>query len=450
MKVAVVGAGWAGLSAAVELTAAGAQVTVFESARQPGGRARQVLWDDQPLDNGQHLLVGAYTATLDLLTRIGVDPETRLLRLPLQVDAPGHFSLRLPRIPAPLHAAAGLLMAHGATLADKCSAIRLMDRLRRKGFRLERDTTVAAWLDAAGQRSALRRHLWDPLCLAALNTPPATASAQVFANVLRDTLGAGRTATDFLIPRRDLGSLLPEPAVRWLKAQGASVRLSTRVHAIMRADPAAAYPNGSGGWQLVAGFDEAQAVARYDALIIATPVRAAAGLLAGIPGGQALNGQLSQFTFEPIGTVYVRYPPATRLPGPLLALPGPIGQWVFDRGQFSGTPGLLAHVLSASGPWADMDNRDLGEVLHTELAALVPGLPPAEASFAIREQRATYACVPGLRRPDNRTPLPGLWLAGDYTAGDYPATLEMAVRSGRDAARGVLTERAPDGLDAGY
>lgn len=432
-RVAVIGAGWAGIAAAVTLAAAGTPVTLFEAGRQPGGRARRVELDGLPVDNGQHLLIGAYAATLALMRQVGVEPAAVLARLPMRMLVPGVFDLRLPRLPAPLHSATGLLLARGADLREKWAALRAMRALQANGYRLAADTTLAAWLNATGQHGALRRYLWEALCLAALNTPAARASAQIFANVLRDTLGATRDATDFLLPTVPLDELLPTPAVRWLDARGTRLRLACRVAGVRAV--------AGDGWHVEAGEDRET----FTAVIVAVAPQHVPALLPASPALTGLHATLAAFAWEPIATVYARYPPGTRLPERILALPGPLAQWVVDRGALAAeahgpADGLFAHVLSASDDWQALADDELAAALHRELASCLTGLPAPLGQRVLREKRATFACVPQLARPANATALPGLWLAGDYTASDYPATLEAAVRSGIAAARGVLGE----------
>ncbi|MBI2275746.1 MAG: FAD-dependent oxidoreductase [Dechloromonas sp.] len=404
MKVAVIGGGWAGIAAAVELTAGGAQTTVFEAGRVFGGRARAVSLDGRTLDNGQHILLGAYRETLALMRRIGADPDRLLDRRPLQVRGPSGFRLALPKLPAPLNVAWGLLSAQGAGLGEKLATAWWMEGVKRRRFKLPQDTTVAHWLDAAGQTGCLRRHLWEPLCLAALNTPVERASAQLFANVLRDSLGSSRQAdTDLLLPRSDLGSVLPEPAGRWLSANGAGLRTGHRVKSIAPSETAIAIDGEP-----------------FAAAILATAPQHAAGLW---PAAAIADA------YEPIATVYLQYAPDTVLPFPLLNLGGKFGQWVVDRGN-----GLLACVQSGHGAWEALDDAILTATLQAELA--LPG--PVVWRKVIREKRATFACHPGLRRPDMATTSRRLVLAGDYTWSDYPATLEGAVRSGLRAARHLL------------
>jgi len=431
MKVAVVGGGWAGLAAAVELATAGASVTVFEAARQLGGRARSVALGEHTLDNGQHILVGAYRETLRLMKSVGADPEQLLKRLPLELNFPGRrphaFRLRLPRLPAPLHVAIGLFSARGASLGEKIGAVRFMRFLQAADYRLDADCTVSELLDRHAQRGSLRRHMWEPLCLAALNTEPDKASAQIFANVLRDSLGGGRAETDLLLPTADLDRLFPLPAGEFIRARGGKICLSTRVDHI--------------------GNDHTISGEAFARIIVAVAPQHAASLLAPHSATAGVAALLAGYAYEPIGTVYLGYPPALKLPFPMLGLDGgakdKLGQWVFDRGPLGGLPGVMGFVLSARGAWDERDNEALSAALHGELeSALQRELPQPRWHQVIRERRATFSCRPDLPRPSAGTSSPDLWLAGDYVCADYPATLEGAVRSGIAAARGALASRA--------
>jgi squalene-associated FAD-dependent desaturase len=427
MRAAIVGGGWAGLSAAVELAQAGVRVTLFEAAKQLGGRARSVEVQGQRLDNGQHILLGAYRETLRLMQQVGADPARLLRRLPLELHFPGSqptpFQLRLPPLPSPWHLAAGLFAARGAALAEKIAAARCLRALQRTGYRIGDDCTVAAWLDRHGQHGSLRAHLWEALCLAALNTRPEQASAQIFVNTLRDTLGSGRGATDLLLPAADLDQVFPAAAARFIGARGGEIRRSTRVET-MTNGPAI---DGE----------------RFDAVVIAVAPQHAAALLAPHPETAAVTALLAAYRFEPIATVYCGYPPQVGLPFPMLglgqSLPGQVGQWVFDRGALCGTPGVLSFVLSGHGAWERLDNRALAATLQRELAAaLHTHLPPLLWQQVIRERRATFSCRPALPRASVHSGLAGCWLAGDHVCAEYPATLEAAVKSGVAAAREIL------------
>ncbi len=415
-SVTIIGAGWAGLTAACELAAQGTRVTVFEAGPNPGGRARGFARNGLQLDNGQHILLGAYRETLRLMRQVGLREDDILLRLPLRLYFPHHLDLDTPRLPAPLHLLAGLLTATGLNTGERWAALRLMTRLRLVNYRLSEDTTVAQLL--ADQPQKLIRLLWEPLCLAALNTPLEQASAQVFLNVLRDSFSHARADSDLLLPRTDLSTLFPMAAMRFIEAHGGKIRLATRATSIETA-PDGIMVNGE----------------RFSHLVCAVAPHAVAGLLGHVVEMSETLNMLNQFSYQPIATVYLQYPAQTRLDFPMLGMTGGHAQWVFDRGALCGQPGLLSCVISADGPHMALDHDALAEAAHAELQALLGPLPNPEWTQVIVEKRATFACVPHLQRPAVATPHPRIFLASDYTAGDYPATLEGAVRSGVQCAQ---------------
>lgn len=420
-QVAVIGAGYAGLAAAVELAASGVAVDVFEASRTLGGRARAIEVEGMALDNGAHILAGAYTETLRLMNLVGA-PADGLLRLPLHLEFPGRFRLHAPRLPAPLHLAWALLTAQGLRWSDKFAAIAFMRRQQGNGFRLAKDTTVSDLI--ATQPVAVRCFLWEPLCIAALNTAPAQASAQVFLNVLRDSLAAGRAASDLLLPATDFSSLFPEPAARFVQEHGGQVLRGTRIESIRSAeDGYALHGHGS-----------------YAQIVLAVAPQHVQSLVSELPELAPLVAQLDGYTWEPIVTCYLAYPESIRLPQPMLGLIAGTAQWLFDRGQTHGQPGLIAAVISASRRHREIEPQALADEIHAEIARLVPHLPAPRWSRVITEKRATFACTPAVPRPLTLTPLTGFFLAGDYVAGDYPATIEGAVRSGIAAARKVLDQ----------
>ncbi|MQA37201.1 hydroxysqualene dehydroxylase HpnE [Rugamonas aquatica] len=440
-SVAVIGGGWAGCAAAVELARAGYKVTLFEAARTLGGRARRIETDQRHLDNGQHILLGAYSATLRLMKLAGVDRDQALLSLPLQMRYPpgtGGMDFLAPRLPAPLHLALALLRAQGLERADKLSLARFSTTARWMGWRLHTDCTVSELLERFDQTPRLIQLMWRPLCLAALNTPPERASAQIFLNVLRDSLGAKRSASDMLLPRADLSALLPEAAGALVEAHGGSIRTGAKVRALRSIEGRL--------WQLdISGAAVGGNWSTYfSGVVLATGASQAAALLHEIPDcdTSTVCSQLIAFESEAITTCYLQYDTATRLDLPFFALLDDPdnhqwGQFVFDRGQLdAGQAGLLAVVISASGSAAAQSQDLLAEAVAVQLAVAFqrPELGRPQWFKVITEKRATYACTPGLLRPSNDSGLPGLAIAGDYTAGDYPATLESAVRSGVAAA----------------
>lgn len=418
--VAVVGGGWAGLACAVKLAEAGLPVHLYEAAKQLGGRARRVDWEGIAIDNGQHLLVGAYRETLGLFGMLGT--QAFLERRPLELRVPG-FRLRLPRLPAPLNLAAGLAFARGLHWRDKLAAARLMHYLKERAFRLPRDEAATTFLSRQQQPANLVDKLWGPLCVAALNTPVETASAQVLCNVLRDSLAGERADSDLVLNRADLGLLLPDAAAAFIAGKGGRVTTSCKVERLL-------VENGS--WRL-AGPDTL-----YGRVVVASSPARLPDLLAGLAGARPVLEQVSALAWQPILTLWLRFSEPVRFPFPMLGLGGGQAPWAFERNDLH--PGLVAIVVSAEGPHLAKPEEALREHYLELLAAQLGPLPPLLDWKRIVEKRATFACVPHLQRPENLTPLPGLYLAGDYTAGDYPATLEGAVRSGVKCARLILRD----------
>jgi squalene-associated FAD-dependent desaturase len=472
-NVAIIGGGWAGMAAAVAATQAGHHVTVFEASHALGGRARVIsgshastLPDGKPvsLDNGQHILIGAYSETLKLMQTVGVNLEKALLRLPLTLQFPDKTGLKLPDWPAPwivgLDAAWGILTAKGWTWGDKLALLRAASGWQRGGFTCSQHLSVFQLCERSSPRITPRvmAELIEPLCLSALNTPMAGASAQVFLRVLQDAMFSPNTevkvkidekttntvtygSANLLIPTRDLSNLFPHPAAAWLVKHGCNVLLGERVESID-------YCNA--GWQISATTVQ-QA---FDAVILAgSPSNMA---LAGINIAYKATNNIAKelehllrrevldwqnsanaLRYEAIATVYA-YSKGVKLSQPMLALRSDSGedaqnpaQFVFDRGQLGGETGLLAFVISASQ----------GERLALQEKVIAQGkaqlnLPDLQPIQTIIEKRATFACTPDLKRPSNQI-APGLLVCGDYVAGPYPATLEGAVRSALQAIRAI-------------
>lgn len=427
--VAVIGAGYAGLACAVELARRGVHVTVFERSHTLGGRARVVPKELQwRVDNGQHILIGAYGELTRLLRLTGGSPR-QLEHMPLTLHVPGRLHLKAAGLPAPLHLAVGLLRASGLSWADRLAMLRMMRSLKRKGFRVAAELTVANLLRETRQPPALIELIWEPLCVAALNTPITEASAQVFANVLRDSLASGAAASELLIPRVDLSELFPVPAARFLATRRGKLRTGDAITAIRPVE---------GGFSLEG--DPGSQPWRY--VVVATAPYHAAPLLASTGNCDRLAAQIEALPHEPIVTVYLALGRGQSLPEIMIGLvngdvEGP-AQWAFDRGRLGGPEGLVACVISAQGPHESLPRDELILATHAQLERqLGRRLPAPEWSQVIVEKRATIACRPGLLRPGIHTPLPGLYLAGDYVESEYPATLESAVRSGLACAEAI-------------
>lgn len=434
--IAVVGAGWAGLAAAARLRRAGRAVRVYEAAAAPGGRARRI---DHPglglsLDNGQHILLGAYAGTLALMRELGVDPGQALLARDLALrSADGSLSLRFWSLPPPLHRLGVLLGSHGL---DGWRGRRHLSRVFRAldPDRVDPSATVSDWLTGLGCPPGLMSRLWEPLCLAAMNTPAHAAQARLFAQVLADSLASGPAASRILIPRDGLHALWPARACAML----GNDLLRRRVRAVA--------PDPAGGWR-VDGES-------HERVILAVPVTEARRLLAPLPGAADFLDGWAGCAHSAIGTLTLRLVRPWNSGHPMLLLRDEPahdawGQWLFDRSASARTDAdrrLIHIIIGTADRYAGRDPARIaagviGQIRAQAAAGSHPPLPEIETHALVTERRATFDAVPGLRRPGATTPWPGLLLAGDWTDTGYPAVLEGAVRSGLRAADEALEPR---------
>lgn len=401
------------------------------------------------LDNGQHILIGAYTACLGLMRHLGVAPESLLQRVPLALRAPDGTGLALPPAP-PGHPRAlpraralwGLLRARGWRWPERWHAARSLGQWLQPGFRCPPDWTVAQL--CAGLPGIVVESLLEPLCVAALNTPIEQASASVFLRVLRDALlgpaADGYAPSDLLLPRADLSRLLPDAAQAYLVARGHALILGARVTVL---EPLRA----SAGWRVHVRSGQHW---ESEAVVLATPPWDSARLLQTLPNDSPHRCTAARWAacasalpHQAIATVYLRPPPGWRWPGtaPLLRLAPPHAapaQFVFWREDPASGQGILAFVASAPKPEL-LQARGLLTTQVLAQARHALGIEGATLLQTVVEKRATFACTPWVERPPTRI-APGLVAAGDAIAGPYPATLEGAVRSGLAAVRALADE----------
>lgn len=434
MNVAVIGAGWAGLAAAVALKQSGAQVTVFEASGTPGGRARGVN-DSQlgTIDNGQHLMLGAYAESLALIKQLSPKRSEHelLLRVPLTLEsADGSFRLCAPRLIAPLHLVWGLSFARGLTISERASALRMAGLIRLKGWQAPANQSVRALLDQYKQSDTLIRKIWEPLCLAALNTPLEQACAQLFLNVLRDGLGGTRSGSDLIVPRVDLSTLWPTAAAQHVSMRVRHIVRNLQIHED--------------------GVDVDQE--RFDACVLAVPPYAARRILAECLDDRnaavtTLRQRLEGFDYRAIATLTLQLEKSWSTPVPMMMLDEnsalhQYGQWIFSRPDHSDQ---VTVVVSDAPDLLKIDRDVLVEAISTQIRTqcqhhpnAIDTLPPVIHHRLIVEKRATFDARVGLHRPSATSPWPRLTLAGDWTDTGYPAVLEGAVRSGLRAAKILL------------
>jgi hydroxysqualene dehydroxylase len=487
--VAIVGAGWAGLSAAITCIAAGKSVALLDAAPQAGGRARHlsVQFSDElqvDLDNGQHLLIGAYTSCAAKMKQVNAQPLHRN-GLSLQTEAGIFLKSEAPNtpfakwldamLPAMHKRGLSFLQAKGLSMADKIAVITALARLSvgRKtacwdGY-CQKNETVEALLERLKQPQSLLQNFWNPLCIATMNTLPKQADAATFCRVLRDTFGNPIfQASDFLLPASHLGASFPEPAIEWLQARGCNVQLRTNVTKITRTSTAS---------RNFAINDVIEA----KKLILATPPNNAHRLLKTliedafdqdpITGLKRLTHltPLTSFAYLPIATVYL----AWELPALVEPLIEPIhdiiptiymlndspnnarpGQWLFNRGTVLTKTKQFALASVVVSAWDGSINLEvLSEQVKQQVASIANlKLPLADFAKAIVDKKATLACTPDrpklfgdyLQTFTNKQDQLGskvfenIFLAGDYCYPLYPATLEGAVRSGEFSAQLAL------------
>lgn len=426
-NIAIIGGGCAGLSAAATLVDRGFQVTVFEASSQLGGRARTVLVENNSLmhllDNGQHILLGAYRETLALLNKVGVDENEAFLRAPLQIkmqstSEKSTFSLKSAHyFPAPLNLLFGLLTCKGLSFSERIAAIKLMMHVKSTHYQITKDTPLEEFLVNHQQTVRLIEMLWEPLCLAALNTPIAIASTRIFLNILRDSFSGSKKNSDFLLPRLDLSKIIAQPLSHYIQSKGGEIRLN---------NPVSGLELEGDGFNL----ETKDGKTFFSQVIIALSPTRVDKLIEALPKLQNILLQTQTYSFQPIYTIYLQYSPETKLPFVMTGLTNMIGQWIFDRGQLCEQNGLMAVVVSAKGRHQLLSQDELALKVAKELSQAFSELSKPLWHKVIAEKRATFSCVANLARPSNKTAQPNLYLAGDYTYAEYPATIEAAVRSG--------------------
>lgn len=448
-KVAIIGGGVAGLTAAATLAERGFSVMLFEASSQLGGRARTVVVENNNLmhllDNGQHILLGAYRETLALLQKIGVQEDSSFMRLPLQVNMQSAsvklasktnmrsvFLLKSAHyLPAPLNLLLGFLTCKGLNFSERFKAIQMMRMLKKTHYKIINDIPLKDYLAQHKQTERLVTMLWEPLCLAALNTPLESASTRVFLNILHDSFASNKNASDFLLPLSDLSKILSQPLARFIQAKHGTIKLNQRIRSITE---------HSGADKTGFTLETSATKFEFSHVIVAVSSARVSALLASLPKLKNTLSHTEQYTFEPIYTVYLQYSLDTKLPHVMSGLTDSLGQWVFDRGQLCGQDGLIAVIISTKGRHQKITQDELALRIARELHVVYPHLQKPLWHKVIAEKRATFSCDANLYRPTNKTAQTNLFLAGDYTYADYPATIEGAVRSGLACATLIMNQ----------
>jgi hydroxysqualene dehydroxylase len=440
--VIVIGGGFAGLSAAAALAERGARVLVLEARAQLGGRATAFTdrVTGELVDNGQHVMFGCYRQTLAFLQRVGASDRVRMqpsLELVCYDAMRRRSVLRCPRLPAPLHLLAGVMMWDALPWGDRLSALRAAwpivsarrELTRQLGQPSGGRETVQQWLDAHGQGKMLQEWLWHPLAVAALNQLPEHAAAAPFVRILAEMFAPDASSASLVLPTVPLHEMYAEPARRYVEARGGAVRTSALARITV---------DGR----------------RVDRVEVRGERFAAHTVIAAVPWfhlrslfGQRAPQQLDDVLAAvdamepmPIVTVNLWYD-RTVMHESFAGLPGRVMQWVFDkRIAFGGSASHLSLVSSGATDIVSRTNDELSDLAAREVEASLPGARgvwPVRATV-VREKQATFSLAPGQPvRPATRTAVDNLLLAGDWTETGLPATIEGAVVSGHNAAGAI-------------
>ena len=441
MKAVVVGGGLAGITAAIALGQAGADVTLLEAKPRLGGATMSFTRDGLVVDTGQHVYLRCCTAYRGLLDRLGMAAHAPLQRrFDVPVLTPSRRTrLRRNRLPAPLHLLPTLARYPLLSFSERSRVSLAALAMRRvdPANPATDEVRFGDWLAAHGQDERARRALWDLFSVASLNIPGDDATLALAATVVRTGLLGDSGAADIGVPALSLGELHGAAAARLLGKLGATVRPNTKVAAIE------ASGEGPGEFLVrLARGEDPDEVIRADAVVLAVPHEAAARLIpAGALPAATVDGWAG-LGAAPIVNVHVIYDRKVMDMPFAAAVDSPV-QWVFDRTRISGMHArgddgqYLAISLSAADEYVDVPAAELREQFVPALADLFPAAREATVTefFVTRERRATFRQVPGTARlrPQAATALPGLVLAGSWTDTGWPDTMEGAVRSGLNA-----------------
>jgi squalene-associated FAD-dependent desaturase len=441
--VVVVGAGFAGLTAAVALAERGARVLVLEARPGLGGRATAFVDPEtgETVDNGQHVLIGCYHETFRFLRTIGTESLIQIddaLEVEFVERSGVRSRLRTAGLPPPWHLVGGLARWTALSLRDRLAALRLGPVIRRArgehaaGRPLtaaRADETVDAWLRRHGQTPRLVELLWEPLAVAALNQPITTAAAPPFVRVLAQMFGGTRRDAAIALPRVPLDALYAKPAAAWLAARGSEVHSNALARIVCDGDRVSRVEWRGGS-------------APAGKVVCAVPWHALSRTLNPVPASmEAVVGRASALASSPIVTVNLWLDRAVT-DVPFVGLPARTMQWVFDkRLAFGASASHLSLVSSGAEAIVARTNPDLVELAMAEVREALPVAAKASLvrSTVVRERNATFSLAPGQPdRPGTETVVKGLWLAGDWIDTGLPATIESAVVSGYRAAAAAV------------
>ena len=443
IRPVIIGGGFAGLSAAVQLAAQGLQPLVLEARPHLGGRAYSFTdgATGEQIDNGQHAMMGCYTHALAFLERIGATRKLvrqSNLRVAMAERGGGAGVIACPALPGPLHMIKAVLGYRLLGRRDRWRAllggVRIRGLYRRAPARLVA-STVAELLATLGQSAHAQASFWNPVAIATLNETPARASAAPFAAVLARAFFGARRDSQFVLPRVGLSELYTDDARRFIETHGGRVELRAAVAQLDLRDGRIAAVSLRDGRRIAT-----------DACIAAVPPPALAAVVPEPLRDVAPFRTLGGFVGSPIVSIHLWLDRPVFQPD-FLGLLGTTTQWIFNRSALRGEPNggqSLSAVISAGHEVVDWDNARIAATAIDDLQAVVPAARAAQVtrSVVVRERNATISNTPAAERlrPSAHTPIANLFLAGDWTATGLPPTIESAAASG-DRAAALLVER---------
>jgi len=450
--VIIIGGGFAGLSAGVALAEKGLRVALLESKPALGGRAYSFADSESGdfVDNGQHVLMGCYTETLDFLGRIGAANDLVFhqdLEIEMLDRGGARAMLRTAHLPGPFHMSTGLLRYRHLTIGQRLRVLiggfKLLAMQRRNPSTLQK-MTVAQLMDALSQSDRARQAFWYPLSIATLNDEPEVSSAALLAEVLQRAFFSRRADSAFVYSRVGLSDLYCTRAAGFIERSGGTVSTRTPVESIEFENGCAARVKLRDGTRLSAAN-----------IVCAVPSHQVAKLLPASLRNDRFFAPIAELQSSPIICVHAWFDRDVT-DAAFVGFIGTTTQWLFNKRRIfelhgERHPGYLSFVISGARKLIDRSNEELLDIVMKDLKTMIPASSGAKLTRALvlKEKQATMAPAPDSYRlrPTTRTPISNLFLAGDWVQTGLPATIESAVISGRAAAMAV-SSRATETIAA--